>query len=420
VIATLAGPAPSTTTETFALLTTRLQQNQQSVVLGVLGDSTGVTVTGTQTRWPYLVAQALAAMYPAYTVSYQQWNDGNQNYDAAVAVQTGTGSNTLTIYNGSFSGSNEVYATTRLALMIPATPALIILNYGHNQSSLTSAYRQKLYELTRLVEDTFPGAGIVVTAQNPKRADVTDAAAHLLRVQVKMDLAAAEGYGLIDVTTPFLATADFATSLLNGDGIHPSDAAGSPLWAAIVMRHLRKARDVVPRMVTPKTHRMWIPATAFVALEGAPDLAVRNSIYPAWALDAGGTESVVTSVDWPHGWQDVNVYAAWSIASNSGLTGSNNSIRFELGLVASASVFPTIAASATSAMGGGTSSFGSILLTALANNSSAHGTYASRFASFPLISGRPIGLRIRRLGADAADTLAEDLLLRGVWLERAA
>jgi hypothetical protein len=242
VIATLAGPAPSTTTETFALLTTRLQQNQQSVVLGVLGDSTGVTVTGTQTRWPYLVAQALAAMYPAYTVSYQQWNDGNQNYDAAVAVQTGTGSNTLTIYNGSFSGSNEVYATTRLALMIPATPALIILNYGHNQSSLTSAYRQKLYELTRLVEDTFPGAGIVVTAQNPKRADVTDAAAHLLRVQVKMDLAAAEGYGLIDVTTPFLATADFATSLLwREDVMSALDAAEGARSVGQIDRLIQRA-----------------------------------------------------------------------------------------------------------------------------------------------------------------------------------
>lgn len=73
--------------QSFRGLKAALAQGTTSTGLGVLSDSTGVNTT----RWPHRLWQALAAQYPAYTFHARHWNDANQDYDAPIVIQTGTG-----------------------------------------------------------------------------------------------------------------------------------------------------------------------------------------------------------------------------------------------------------------------------------------------------------------------------------------
>jgi hypothetical protein len=62
-----------------------LVDGSRSCAFQVLGDSTGMTAT----RWPRLLANSLAASYPAWTVTVVNWNDVTEEFDPPVVVQTG-------------------------------------------------------------------------------------------------------------------------------------------------------------------------------------------------------------------------------------------------------------------------------------------------------------------------------------------
>ena len=72
-----------------AALMQNLDAGGSSCAIQALGDSTGVSTT----RWVYLMAQYLAAQYPAFTVRHRFWNDATQLYDAPTTIQSGPGGN---------------------------------------------------------------------------------------------------------------------------------------------------------------------------------------------------------------------------------------------------------------------------------------------------------------------------------------
>ena len=152
-----------TTAETFAVLTSRLAMGHEDAVLTILGDSTGNETT----EWVYLVTQWLATRYPKYTVTYRLYNDVSKTYDAVVTIQTGSVPRTLSVYNGSVSGTDAAYSVTNFATQVPVAPTLFIINFSHNGGGSTD-YRPVMYALTRLINDEHPQAGIVLTAQNPQ------------------------------------------------------------------------------------------------------------------------------------------------------------------------------------------------------------------------------------------------------------
>lgn len=86
-----------------AALMQNLDAGAASCAIQVLGDSTGVS----NTRWPYLMGQYLAAKYPAFTVKHRLWNDTNQTYDAPTVIQTGTGG--AEPRYGQLTGTNNVW-----------------------------------------------------------------------------------------------------------------------------------------------------------------------------------------------------------------------------------------------------------------------------------------------------------------------
>lgn len=66
---------------------------QYSCALQVVGDSTGV---GTD-RWPYRLAQKIAADYPAWSVHHVDWDEATQDYAAPVVISTGTAGDLHTV-----------------------------------------------------------------------------------------------------------------------------------------------------------------------------------------------------------------------------------------------------------------------------------------------------------------------------------
>lgn len=105
-----------------------LETGTKTTGIQILGDSTG----NDPADWPYRLAQAIAPLYPAYTVHHRVWSDTTQDYAAPTVIQTGTagvqslnclttGLNGLTV-PGKHPASGNL--DIRLKLMLPDwTPA---------------------------------------------------------------------------------------------------------------------------------------------------------------------------------------------------------------------------------------------------------------------------------------------------------
>jgi hypothetical protein len=110
--------------DAFSSLTTMLESGIESGTINVVGDSTG----NDSNEWVWLLAQSLAAKYPAYTVDHSLWNTTKQNYDPRSRIQAGTaGPLRMTIATtgyGSFplGGTGTISVTGDLEIVAEVTP----------------------------------------------------------------------------------------------------------------------------------------------------------------------------------------------------------------------------------------------------------------------------------------------------------
>jgi hypothetical protein len=405
----LDAPAPPRSSNAYGIVT-RMQIGIEDSVLLILGDSTS---SGT-TRWAYLLAGILATRFPTHTINYRAWNDTSQAYDTAVVIRTGSGARKLDIYNGSFSGSVSTYPGARWAAIAPVTPHCVIVNYGHNNVGST-AYRDGQYTLTRQVQERWPMAGIICCAQNPRAATDSECTNDLIRQRQVMELCASEGYDCVNVTKLFLNDPNYATTLLIGDGIHPNDSLGSPLWATEVAKLF--VRNVTPASPRLNDMQKWVPASEFVAHVGSPTFGRVNDC-PAWSLDPTTIESIATTVVPPSHWQSWDIYVLWTHQTGSGLTAGNSGVTFKLERSNQGSGLST----PLDGTGGATSAYA--VLTAAkvggANNNGAWGEQNTLLRTNETTAARPVGYRITRLATDGGDTLAEDVNVLGMLLVRAS
>jgi lysophospholipase L1-like esterase len=316
-----------------ALLMQRLKAGNTAASIVILGDSTGLVGSP---FWPLGVAQRLGAAFPAYTVVYRVWNDTNQNYDAvgvgaSQTVQVGTGTNnsggpfTLTVWNGSVSGVNANYVTstvTRFLAMVPATPDLIFLNFGHNNTGATTGYYDMQFPVVRSLRQQYPLAGVIQIAQNPRKTVDSEYANDLVRARVVKEISAYDGLGIVDITEKFLAYPSWETALMN-DNVHPN-YTGVALWLDEVMRHLKYTTSMVPRLPVHSTSMQWVPASAFEIYDGAPTFVTGASREAMWSLPDAADTSVVATVAVPSHWRTMSITAVYSVATGSGFSGSNN------------------------------------------------------------------------------------------------
>lgn len=233
-------------TSPYFTLRRSLQANLTDVHVVVLGDSTCLQ----QVPWPVVLATGLGAMFPAFSVTYHKWNDGASNFDtpsgglgvsssSSCVIQTGSGANTLHLWNFSYSGKSiQYYQGALWADLLSAisgasavtAPVLTFISQGHNEPAGLDQFGSRLTGLAEFVRAQFPQSGLVLLSENNKTTG-TDNLSRSMEVQW---LAAERGYGFVNLTDIFLG---FNTSpapgssevrgmsyYLGSDGIHPTSA----------------------------------------------------------------------------------------------------------------------------------------------------------------------------------------------------
>jgi len=194
---------------------------------------------------------------------------------------------------------------------------VIIFNYGHNSPQLNANYRAILVEAINLYTSFYPTAAIVQIAQNPRPTTDASYASDQNKQAVIAQLALDEGHVLVDVNSDWVQYGDYASTLLDADGLHPTPA-DSQRWAHLVWD-----------AICPK------PRTTYASKGGSFRLHLdsRNRVLhqsghagagcarsrPAWVLDPAASESVVASVAYPTDWTAVNVIALMLSAGTAGV-----------------------------------------------------------------------------------------------------
>ena len=196
----------------------------------------GVTVTGT------LTDPDIAAFQPATKYGFGSSGSGSAgaiSVDGVTAsVDADAAPQRLTVFNGSMPGSQLSYAQSRVALMFPEAPDVVIINSGHNYGAGSPAvYLTAVDDYISALHAVYPAARIIVSSQNPEFSPAANRVAHARRLTELRVYALANGYGYVPAHEAFLNEPDGGASLVNGDGIHPTPA-GSALWAATFDNYL--------------------------------------------------------------------------------------------------------------------------------------------------------------------------------------
>jgi hypothetical protein len=187
-------------------------------------DSTGNETT----EWVYLFSQWLASRYPTHTVVYRLFDNATKTY-STVNLQTGTGSRTLTIWNGAIPGAHCYFPQlVGFNTIFAAEPDIVLLSYGHNEGThlvkadgLTFAARYKA--LIRRIMLRFQGAELGLGIQNPQISNTYQQ----LRSSFIRQIAQQYGLAIFDMQSMFLAYANWSTQWML-DNVH-TNATGSKL-----------------------------------------------------------------------------------------------------------------------------------------------------------------------------------------------
>jgi hypothetical protein len=263
--ASLSATGSSTSSATAAAtkrLLSKLKRGVEDAQILVIGDSTGNDTT----EWVYLTAQALAARYPAYTVTYYLWDAaGGAAYLTPTTVQTGTGSHTLAVYNASVSGVTPAYVqASRWSAAVAATnPDLIFVSHGHNMGDPGTptelqrwSMKNSMLSLTEDLALTFPRAGLVLVAQNPSFVSGRETW-QAIKATFWEEIAGRRGYGFLDVHQAFTdMQASIGSAAIQAtyytDTTHPNTSGQLLLWFPVVDAALRdNAKSAEPARAVP-------------------------------------------------------------------------------------------------------------------------------------------------------------------------
>lgn len=390
-----------------------------NAALLVLGDSTGQGNMTTIKRWPLRFAELMMALFPTHTIIFYMWNNTSVAYDAPVTLQTGSGTRTLTIYNGSASGMATNYSITNLAVLAPVEPDLTIINHGHNESSTT--LKTNLTKLARFVAAKWPRSPIVLTSQNPQTSASPSYVDQMAARVVVGDVAAREGFGLLDIATAFTAYPSWDTALFTGDYTHPNDS-GMALWAAEVFARFQRAPRALARRGRAVSDRIYVPASAFQPSTGSPTMSytTAGAARSGWALDPVVAEAVSAVVDVPLDWVSLNLHVFWTTlvaAGTAGVMSMSVGIGASRGVIGQAdTVYPSADSTITTFGTGMTLSETVPAAGEVAYVRKRTYTYGTSNA-YPATRGVH-EMSVTRNGNSGSDTLPVDAIFLGVLFER--
>lgn len=250
----------------------------QPTSIVVLGDSTG----NEPGEWLRLLAFRIAKAWPTAVVQHRLYNSGSSTYDAAKTLWNGGGS-TVTIYNGHVGSTAADYPTAvggRLAAMVPVTPDVLVVNYGHNHTTESAAtFEGKLDTLIAAVLALRSGTPIVISSQNHEKSPATNATAHNTRQAHLATYAAAHSYGYINTYETFQAQGT-PNNFVESDGIHPTDTGlgdGSHLWSDAAAAFLLPAADTSYARLTFAQRMLALAPLAWYRLGEASGTTMADS-----------------------------------------------------------------------------------------------------------------------------------------------
>jgi hypothetical protein len=141
------------------------------------------------------------------------------------------------------SGDTTIHFTPspRLAAICPTGYDIrnVFISDSHNFSGWLGKYVWARWNsVIKQIKTRLPQVPITVIAQNPQTSAASYYNEHNRRCKMMANIAAANDASFIDVYQAFRNSSTALSSLVNSDGIHPSDASGSPLWRDTVLAFL--------------------------------------------------------------------------------------------------------------------------------------------------------------------------------------
>lgn len=151
------------------------------------------------------------------------YDDQGNLLTIAGTERTFSGSPRVAIFNASVSGAVIAYTTTNYNAQIIGKPAMVMISYGHNDTSDVE-YRTDYKALTDALLVTNSDMAIVAVIQNLRTLAAGSSYNHRIRMDQVQKFAAAQGFGVLDIQSIW------NDALTDVDGIHPIPA-GSLVWA---------------------------------------------------------------------------------------------------------------------------------------------------------------------------------------------
>lgn len=229
--------------------------------LGTTQTTAGVTTVFQPTAWPFefgsrnLGGEPLTAGSQVYEVQIRDGIDGPllcppnpcawllPTISGGGFTGTMNGAPVLDVFNGSKPGADLVYLnnSTRLPKMLPLVgPVVVFLSDSHNENAVTGPQFLNTYKAwVDATKARYLGVPLIALTQNPEQAPATYFKQQAKRRPEIMALGASQGVDVIDTYGAFISDPRGLNALLNSDGIHPTNAAGSnagsQLWRDTVL-----------------------------------------------------------------------------------------------------------------------------------------------------------------------------------------
>lgn len=199
----------------------RLEADSGDTNIVVLGHS----AANETYEWVYQLGLWIASKYPAFTVKYRLW--ATTDYAAEVVMQTGTGANTLTIYNGSITGAvpDRLMVSDWDNAVGSRNPDLIMTCYGGNGSTDPAKQLALWQPLVARLGAHFPDCPVICVGDQPW---VDGTGNPWGKQRLLRSMAARLGWGWISIYDAFMQAPEPLVNLY-GDNLHPN-AAGQQLW----------------------------------------------------------------------------------------------------------------------------------------------------------------------------------------------
>lgn len=229
---TIAGAA-SFSLASFADARDRMNEQDRTFVVQVIGDSTG----NEQGEWVDIAFRALAVQLDRPLIQHP-WDVFSNSYLDAITANPEGANAPLVVWNGSASGKTAEYSLLNVDALVPVEPDLVILNHGLNNVLQPAQVGEQFTSLIAEIERTWPSTiGYAALLENP-RLDQHAAAHDTVIGHVSSWLAEHQEVRPIDAHSAYLESGDVA-ALLSPDLLHPAPA-GSALTAATVLAALNR------------------------------------------------------------------------------------------------------------------------------------------------------------------------------------